>query len=163
MAKPLKYNKTLYIRVTEELFDAVNKNAKKLKMPPTIYARNLINNEVQQSKNKKEKIIYKEIVKGFPVVKKPPIYLNKSLKYEVLKRWKILEGAFEANKTKSNFDSVIQELENIVEKLESGDVNPKESIKLYEKGVKLSNYCQEKIEILRKTIRRKNKLKSLSM
>ncbi len=46
MAKPLKYNKTLYIRVTDELFDRVNKNAKKLKIPPTIYVRNLIEKEL---------------------------------------------------------------------------------------------------------------------
>ena len=67
MAKPLKYNKTLYIRVTEALFDKVNASAKKLKIPPTIYVRNLIEEELQQ--NKKIYSIITEVAKKIPIIK----------------------------------------------------------------------------------------------
>ena len=96
MAKPLKYNKTLYIRVTEELSDKINKRAEKFKIPPTIFVRNLLEDEMRQSK-KNEKIIYKEvpieIIKAFPNVKDPRID-QKSLDKEILKRWKYLEEAW---------------------------------------------------------------------
>ena len=52
----------------------------------------------------------------------------------------------EKNKKKQNFEKAIEELENIVEKLESGEINLEESIELYEKGIELKNYCQEKLK-----------------
>ena len=52
MAKPLKYNKTLYIRVTNELFELIKKRAKKLKIPPTIFVRTLLERELEEMKNK---------------------------------------------------------------------------------------------------------------
>lgn len=43
------------------------------------------------------------------------------------------------------FESSLQELERIVRKLESGDLELEESLKLFEKGVKLSRDCQERL------------------
>lgn len=39
------------------------------------------------------------------------------------------------------YEDAIAELENIVQKLERGEVKLEESAKLYERGVKLSKYC----------------------
>jgi exodeoxyribonuclease VII small subunit len=43
------------------------------------------------------------------------------------------------------FEVSLQELEKIVRKLEDGDLPLEESLKLFEKGVKLSRECQERL------------------
>ena len=59
-----------------------------------------------------------------------------------------------ATKTKS-FESQLSELEQIVEKLEQGDLSLEDSLAQFEKGIKLTNACQktldsaqQKVEIL---------------
>ena len=47
---------------------------------------------------------------------------------------------------KNSFETAIKELEDIVDKLESGDINLEDSVYLYEKGVKLKKYCEEKLK-----------------
>ena len=47
---------------------------------------------------------------------------------------------------KNSFETAIKELEDIVDKLESGDINLEDSVHLYEKGVKLKKYCEEKLK-----------------
>ena len=42
-----------------------------------------------------------------------------------------------------SFEKSIEELSEIVEKLERGDVSLEESLTLFEKGVKLSKACQK--------------------
>ena len=42
-----------------------------------------------------------------------------------------------------NFEDKLKELEEIVDKLDSGNVSLEESIALFEKGVKLSKSCQK--------------------
>lgn len=44
------------------------------------------------------------------------------------------------------FEEDIKELEQVVAKLESGDVTLDESLKLFEKGIKLSGSCQKKLD-----------------
>ena len=44
------------------------------------------------------------------------------------------------------FEDSIDELEDIVKKLEGSDISLQESIKLYEKGIKLSNKCNDVLE-----------------
>ena len=39
------------------------------------------------------------------------------------------------------FETALQQLEEITAKLESGELSLDESMKCYEKGVKLSDYC----------------------
>jgi exodeoxyribonuclease VII small subunit len=46
----------------------------------------------------------------------------------------------------SNFETSLKELEQIVEKLEKGDLPLEESIKLFEEGVGLSNACKAELE-----------------
>ncbi len=48
-------------------------------------------------------------------------------------------------KKEKTFEEALEELENIVEKLSSGDMALDESIKLFEKGMKLKNFLSEKL------------------
>lgn len=43
------------------------------------------------------------------------------------------------------FESALGELESIVRKLENGDLDLEESLKLFEKGVKLARECRERL------------------
>lgn len=44
------------------------------------------------------------------------------------------------------FESALEELEKITEKLESGDATLAESLKLYEKGIGLVRVCTEQLD-----------------
>ena len=46
-------------------------------------------------------------------------------------------------KTDINFEKALEELEGIVESLESGDLSLENSLKSFEKGIKLARQCQE--------------------
>ena len=46
-------------------------------------------------------------------------------------------------KKEIDFETALTELENIVKKLESGNVGLNESIDLYEKGIGLSDICND--------------------
>ncbi|MFU0801227.1 MAG: exodeoxyribonuclease VII small subunit [Xylanivirga thermophila] len=46
----------------------------------------------------------------------------------------------------STFESALSRLEYIVKKLESENLTLDESLKLFEEGVKLSAYCNEKLD-----------------
>jgi len=50
------------------------------------------------------------------------------------------------NKEPDNFENALTELEEIVKKLESGNLSLDDSIKLYERGVFLAQYCNKKLE-----------------
>lgn len=49
-------------------------------------------------------------------------------------------------KSKLSFESSMQELEKIVDKLESGEESLENSLKLYERGTEISAYCQEVLD-----------------
>ncbi len=51
-----------------------------------------------------------------------------------------------------SFEKSIEELENIVEALESGDLSLEASIKKFEEGVKLSKNCSKKLDETEKKI-----------
>ncbi len=46
---------------------------------------------------------------------------------------------------KIDFEKAMNQLEDIVEQLESGDIALEDSLKLYEKGMNLSKTCQDKL------------------
>lgn len=46
---------------------------------------------------------------------------------------------------KMKFEEALRGLESIVEKLETGELDLEESIKLYEEGIDLSVYCQKQL------------------
>ena len=45
-----------------------------------------------------------------------------------------------------SFEESMTSLENIIKKLESGDLSLDEMIKLYEEGLSLSNFCKLKLD-----------------
>lgn len=52
----------------------------------------------------------------------------------------------------TDFEKSLDELEKIVSQLESGDISLDESIKLFERGIKLSNDCRKTLETARQKI-----------
>ncbi|HOT46347.1 MAG TPA: exodeoxyribonuclease VII small subunit [Spirochaetota bacterium] len=53
----------------------------------------------------------------------------------------------DAEKTeKINFEKALQQLEEIAEKLEDGDLGLDESINQFEKGMRLAKFCREKLD-----------------
>ena len=52
----------------------------------------------------------------------------------------------------NNFEKSIKELEEIVSKLEQGDIALDESLELFEKGIKLSKQCQKILDEAEKKV-----------
>ena len=50
------------------------------------------------------------------------------------------------------FEDAISELEDIVSKLENGELSLEESIEYFQKGIELSKYCSEKLDEVEKRI-----------
>ncbi len=50
-----------------------------------------------------------------------------------------------ADIAKLSFEDALKQLESIVDKLESGDVDLEESIEIYERGTLLKAHCQAKL------------------
>ena len=48
-------------------------------------------------------------------------------------------------KVEINFEKALDELDSIVEELESGDLSLENSLKSFENGIKLARQCQEKL------------------
>ncbi len=44
------------------------------------------------------------------------------------------------------FEEALQELENTIEKLNSGDLNLEDSVKAFEKGMKIQAFCKRKLD-----------------
>ena len=47
---------------------------------------------------------------------------------------------------KQTFETAIKQLEDIVEKLEAGDVDLDNSVCLYEQGMQLKKFCEQKLK-----------------
>ncbi len=52
----------------------------------------------------------------------------------------------EDNDQIKDFESAIGELETVVQTLESGELSLEESLRLYERGVRLSRFCHARLE-----------------
>ena len=55
-------------------------------------------------------------------------------------------------KTKLKFEQALSELEEITRKLEEGQLSLEESLKLFCKGIELSEFCNSKLEEAKKKI-----------
>jgi exodeoxyribonuclease VII small subunit len=55
-------------------------------------------------------------------------------------------------KKELTFEQSLERLEEIVEKLEAGHVPLDESLKLFEEGIKLSRFCNAKLEEIERKI-----------
>tara|TARA_B100000029_G_C16857272_1_gene697916 strand:+ start:140 stop:361 length:222 start_codon:yes stop_codon:yes gene_type:complete len=54
----------------------------------------------------------------------------------------------------NNFESNLKILENIVDKLESGEIGLEESVKLYEEGMKIKKICEKKLKDIEMQIKK---------
>ena len=54
----------------------------------------------------------------------------------------------------NNFESNLKKLENIVDKLESGDIGLEESVKLYEEGMRIKKICDKKLKDIEMQIKK---------
>ncbi|MDO4476722.1 MAG: exodeoxyribonuclease VII small subunit [Clostridia bacterium] len=59
-------------------------------------------------------------------------------------------------KSNASFESTLEKLEKIVERLESGEENLDDSIALYEEGVNISNYCKDMLENAKQRVEKVN-------
>lgn len=55
-------------------------------------------------------------------------------------------------KIRKSFEEAVTELEDIVEKLEKGELSLEESIEYFQKGIELSKYCNRKLDEVEKKI-----------
>jgi exodeoxyribonuclease VII small subunit len=55
-------------------------------------------------------------------------------------------------KGKKTFESALSELESIVARLEDGDLPLEESLKLFEEGIRLSRFCNQKLNEVQKKV-----------
>jgi len=57
-------------------------------------------------------------------------------------------------KKSQNFEQAMKRLEEISQTLESGDVSLEDSIKLYQEGTKLIEFCQGKLDEAQKMVQK---------
>ena len=50
------------------------------------------------------------------------------------------------------FEEEIQKLQNVVDKLEKGDLTLEESIEWFKKGIELSKWCTEKLDEIEREV-----------
>ncbi len=55
-------------------------------------------------------------------------------------------GGMTAKAKEPSFEEALKALEGVVARLESGEVNLDESIRLFEEGMKLSSVCQKRLD-----------------
>ena len=70
------------------------------------------------------------------------------------------ERSFDFWNKELSFEISLKKLEEIVEQLESGNIDLEKSVELYEKGIELKNICEEKlkkVELQIKKIKIENK------
>jgi exodeoxyribonuclease VII small subunit len=53
---------------------------------------------------------------------------------------------------KDSFEDALKRLEQIVNRLESGDISLDESLKIFEEGVRLSRFCSKKLDEAEKRV-----------
>ncbi len=53
---------------------------------------------------------------------------------------------------KERFEDALNKLEKIVSKLEGGDISLEESLRLFEEGVRLSRFCNQKLDEAEKKV-----------
>jgi len=53
---------------------------------------------------------------------------------------------------KERFEDALEKLEKIVSRLEEGDIPLEESLKLFEEGIRLSRFCNQKLDEAEKRV-----------
>lgn len=57
-----------------------------------------------------------------------------------------------------NFENALEELESLVEKLESGELSLDDSLKQFKRGVELTRHCQSVLENAQQTVQKLTEL-----
>lgn len=57
-----------------------------------------------------------------------------------------MEKSLAAKKNTFHFEKAMAELENLVQKMEQGDITLEESLKQFEKGIALTRACQKALQ-----------------
>ena len=57
-----------------------------------------------------------------------------------------------SDKKEMSFEKAVKELEEIVMKMEGGDLNLDENIKCFEKGNKLAEFCEKQLKVAEKKV-----------
>ena len=52
----------------------------------------------------------------------------------------------EQDNSELSFEETLEELENLVQRMESGDLGLEESLKAFERGIKLTRACQDALK-----------------
>lgn len=65
---------------------------------------------------------------------------------------KVKDGEGDESVSELTFEQALEELEEIVERLETGSVELEESVDLYDRGVKLRVHCQKKLDAARERV-----------
>ena len=50
------------------------------------------------------------------------------------------------NMTELKFEEALQKLESLVQKLESGDIQLEDALKIYKEGMELTKFCKQKLD-----------------
>ncbi len=53
---------------------------------------------------------------------------------------------------KKNFEKSLEDLENIVQRLDENDLSLDEALSLFEEGIKLSRFCSQKLDSVEKKV-----------
>jgi len=61
-------------------------------------------------------------------------------------------GTWRIGMPKEKFEDALNKLEKIVSKLEEGDIPLEESLKLFEEGIRLSRFCNQKLDEAEKKV-----------
>ena len=70
--------------------------------------------------------------------------------------WYKIEGVNIVKKSNVSFESTLEKLEKIVERLESGEESLEDSIALYEEGINISNYCKDMLKNAKQRVEKVN-------
>lgn len=62
------------------------------------------------------------------------------------------ENTEKAELEKLTYEAAVSELEHVVKQLETGDITLDESLRLFQKGMSLSDICHRKLEAIEKKI-----------
>lgn len=66
--------------------------------------------------------------------------------------WRDRQGRQGIGMPKEKFEDALNKLEKIVSKLEEGDIPLEESLKLFEEGIRLSRFCNQKLDEAEKKV-----------
>jgi len=65
-----------------------------------------------------------------------------------------MKKVLEPDNNKLSFEQAMEQLDNVVQELENGNIELEDSLKLFERGVELIAFCQKKIALAEQRVSR---------